>query len=80
MDHGRLAVYGRPTTRTAWAINPVRRVLCWLVALCFAEWKPAFAWQSRVKRSQLASRGSRAPIDSTQSQSNHLTIFFPVGS
>jgi FkbM family methyltransferase len=35
MDLGHLAAYGRSTTRTAWATNPVRRVLWWLIAPYF---------------------------------------------
>ena len=35
MDLGHLATHGRSTTRTAWATNPLRRALLWLVGPYF---------------------------------------------
>jgi hypothetical protein len=61
MDLGRLAAYGRPTTRTACATNPVRRVSS-LSNFRGAEWGPTFARRSRVQRGQMASRGRRCPL------------------
>src|ERR1700749_3570278 len=53
MDLDHIKAHGVSTTRTAWATNPVRRVLWWLVAPYFRGTSMEIEWHRSVEGANL---------------------------